>query len=528
MMIMADVEDCFAPMEESLLVDPIESKSLIEGLLDTLPRMFQGSGSSEAVLGSAIQCAFDALKKCGGKLSVFQTNLPMAGIGKLQNRDDPKIMGTDKEKQLFEPQEYFWSKMGQQCAVHGVSVDMYLFPNGYIDVATIGALSALTGGDIHMYSSFHTNKDGVKFANDLQRTLARTFGYDGLLRVRISNNLTIKDYYGNFYMKNATDVELAGIDSLKSFACSVAHTGKLDERQDCFVQAALLYTTSDGHRRVRVHNLSLGVASQLSMVFRHASMETTNCLLSRQMIQKSMTKPLNTIRSELSSLCSKILLSYRSNCATGSSPGQLILPESFKLFPLYALSMLKTRAFRSGRVGSSDLRVYSMRLINSIGVSELSTYLYPSFYDVTDMVDGVGETQPDNVVKLFPIIRASAIRIQPSRVYVAENGRHLFLFVGKDVPSQVIQGIFGVDSIQSIQLGTELPVVNHPHNAQLHKFIQYIRVLRPRFLHLSMCRQGLDTPTEIRFANLLIEDANFDNSSYIDYLCTIHRYEFIT
>jgi protein transport protein SEC24 len=324
-------------------------------------------------------------------------------------------------------------------------------------------------------------------------------------------------------MKNATDIELAGIDSLKSFACILKHEGKLDERQDVYIQAALLYTTSDGYRRVRVHNLSLGCASQLSLVFRQASMETTNCILARQMIQSAMTTSLPTIRGNLTNRCSNILYAYRSNCATGSSPGQLILPESFKLFPLYALSLLKTRAFRGGRIGSSDMRVYSMRLINSLGVGELSTYLYPTFYDCTDMIDGVGEIQDSGMVQLFPVIRASSIRIQSNRVYIAENGRHLFLFIGKDTPSDILMGLFGVGSLQEVPITTEVPTVSHPHNSQLRTFLRYLRQLRPRFLYINICRQQLDTPNEIRFANLLIEDTNFDNSSYVDYLCTIHR-----
>jgi protein transport protein SEC24 len=118
--------------------------------------------------------------------------LPNRGLGILQNRDDPKILGTDKENSLFEPQEFFWSKLGKEAAVNGVSVDMYLFPSGYIDVATVGSLAALSGGDIYMYSDFDANKQGMKFANDLQRALSRTFGFDALLRVRTSN--------GNFYL----------------------------------------------------------------------------------------------------------------------------------------------------------------------------------------------------------------------------------------------------------------------------------------------------------------------------------------
>ncbi|KAJ3332353.1 COPII coat Sec23p-Sfb3p heterodimer component, partial [Kappamyces sp. JEL0680] len=258
MMVVGDLLDVFSPLQEGLLVDPVASRPLVESLLDALPTMFGTNKVGDAALGSACKAGFEALKNFGGKMSVFQTMLPTTGEGVLKMRDDPKILGTDKEKSLFEPQEYFWTKLGQECAVNGVSIDLYLFPaSGYIDVATVGALSALSGGEVQLYSGFDANRQGIKFANDLQRSLARTFGYDALLRIRISNGLKIEDYLGNFFMKNATDIECAGIDSLKSFACVLKHEGKLDERQDSFVQAALLYTTADGHRRVRVHNLAL-------------------------------------------------------------------------------------------------------------------------------------------------------------------------------------------------------------------------------------------------------------------------------
>jgi protein transport protein SEC24 len=122
----------------------------------------------------------------GGKLSVFQTGMPTYGLGLLKPRDIQKILGTDQEKQLFESQEYFWKKLGQECAVNGVNVDTYFFPRDYIDLATLGAVSSLSGGDCFLYSQFDANYHGVKFANDLQRNLNRTFGYDSLLRVRVS------------------------------------------------------------------------------------------------------------------------------------------------------------------------------------------------------------------------------------------------------------------------------------------------------------------------------------------------------
>lgn len=57
---------------------------------------------------------------------------------------------------------------------------------------------------------------------------------------------------------------------------------------------------------------------------------------------------LKDVREQYTNVCTNVLTSYRKHCASASSPGQLILPESCKLFPIYALSLLKNKAFRGG------------------------------------------------------------------------------------------------------------------------------------------------------------------------------------
>lgn len=187
-MIVGDTEEVFSPIENGLLVDYIQSRNLIESLLTNLPTIFQNRVLDSAV-GAAAMAGLDALKKFGGKLSIFMTGLPQYGIGTLKNREDLKIIGTDKEKTLFEPQDYFWPKLGRDCALNGVNVDLYIFPTGYVDLASLGTVSSISGGDVYYYSGFDPNSGGIKFANDLQRSLSRTFGYDALLRIRTSNGM---------------------------------------------------------------------------------------------------------------------------------------------------------------------------------------------------------------------------------------------------------------------------------------------------------------------------------------------------
>ena len=49
--------------------------------------------------------------------------------------------GTEKEKSVLTPQCKDYNTLGQDCVGVGCSVDLFLFNNAYIDVATISQVS---------------------------------------------------------------------------------------------------------------------------------------------------------------------------------------------------------------------------------------------------------------------------------------------------------------------------------------------------------------------------------------------------
>jgi protein transport protein SEC24 len=97
----------------------------------------------------------------------------------------------------------------------------------------------------------------------------------------------------------------------------------------------------------------------------------------------------------------------------------------------------------------------------------------------------------------------------------------MFLFIGKDVLPEMLQNVFGCTELSDVT--PDIPVLSNMHNTQIRNAISYLQALRPRYMHLNICRQGLDQSVENRFANLLLEDRNFDNLSYVDYLIQVHR-----
>lgn len=145
------------PLLDGFLCNPEESEVVIDALMEQIPKMFVDTKETETILYPAIQAGLEALKasNCSGKLLVFNSSLPIAEApGKLKNRDDRKLLGTEKEKTVLVPQCTTYNTLGQECVQNGCSVDLFLFNNSYIDIATIGQVARLTGGEVYKYTYF--------------------------------------------------------------------------------------------------------------------------------------------------------------------------------------------------------------------------------------------------------------------------------------------------------------------------------------------------------------------------------------
>ncbi|KAI9308966.1 Sec23/Sec24 trunk domain-containing protein [Cunninghamella echinulata] len=518
MMVVSDIEEMFLPLSDGLFVDPQESKLVIEDLLDNLPLLFSKNKTSTSVFIPVVKGALMALKPNGGKLHIFHTSLPTSGPGALKNRDDVKLYGTDKEKQLFIPQNGDYHTLGIECVNEGVCIDLWLFPlQAYIDVCTLGVLSSLTGGDTHYFPDFNDRQYGGTFTFDLQHSLQREQGYNGALRLRCSNGLKIDDQYGNFYMTNSTDIELGGIDSDKSIAFSVGLDGKLPENKEAYLQCALLYTTQGGERRVRVHNLALSVSTSVSVIFKNSDFDTTINFIAKKAITNSITRGTETISNDLDKECIKILTAYRKHCASSAAPGQLILPESFKMLPLITLALKKSQVLRKDLSLTPDNRVYNMRRMKCMSIAGTMKWFYPTMVQL-DLLFIMNPEQP----LVWPLERLSYQRLKNNSIYFIDADDKRFIWIGSNTQASHLQGLFGVDRLDQINPQLEkLQYLDNDISARYNQLVDSLDNNRSSGAKLTIIRQGLDIENE--FVKLLVEDETFNQMCYVDYLCLIHK-----
>ena len=53
------------------------------------------------------------------------------------------------------------------------------------------------------------------------------------------------------YRRTMTDVDLAAVNADSSIAIELRHSDKLADNREAYLQFALVYTNSQGHRRIR-------------------------------------------------------------------------------------------------------------------------------------------------------------------------------------------------------------------------------------------------------------------------------------
>ena len=121
---------------------------------------------------------------------------------------------------------------------------------------------------MYKYTYFQSDLDGDRFISDLKRNVSRNIVFDAIMRVRTSTGVRPTDFFGSFYMSNTTDMELAALNCDMSLACEIKHDDKLTEEDGVYIQAALLYTSVSGKRRLRISNLSLNTCDNMGELYR--------------------------------------------------------------------------------------------------------------------------------------------------------------------------------------------------------------------------------------------------------------------
>ena len=557
MLVMGDVEDPFCPLAGGAFVTLASQADVaaVGALLDRVPEIFavgpaangkdpttaSAAGnavhnnvpvtSGESAGSAAVKAGVETLKAVGGgRLLTFLHSLPHKGALALKPRESGKPPSDRDPLDIMSPQGSTgkpFTQLARDAAQNQVCIDVFALTRSYVDLATISILSSSTGGSVYRYSPFSCSADTARFFDDLRWNLTRPGGLEAVGKLRVSAGLSVDEVIGSFSKAGQNDLVFPTINSDSTIFAKLLHDERLREGSNAYFQFATLYSTTAGQRRVRVHSMSLPVTRSLGSVFRGADLEVYMGYLARQAAAAMPGKTLVHVRDLIGKAATGTLVAYRKHCASSSSSsGQLILPESLKLVPLFCLGLSKLPCFRTD--ARADSRAVWLSRIASLPLDRLLPAVHPRLFRVSlDIVPNNSSTGNGSGAEQTPVpesLPLSAEHLESDGVYILENGYDIFLYFAREAPAHAVEQLLGTPSLHSIDPSTfaDLPQQENPLSKQTREVIAQLRRQRRSYMHMRLVVKG--HPHETLFHSALVEDRHvLSGMSYVEYLCYLHR-----
>lgn len=312
MLVVSDLEEPFLPIPGDLLVPLADCREGIESLLSKLQDMFVSTQNGTSAMGSALQAGHKLISAIGGKIVVLTASLPNLGAGKLESREDKKLLGTSKESQLLQTGNSFYKSFAVECSKNQVSVDMFLFSNSYQDVASLSNLPRYTGGQTWFYPGWNASRseDAIKFAREFSDHLSAEIALEAVMRVRATTGLRMQTFYGNFFNRSSDLCAFPAFPRDQGYVVEVAIDETLGKQFVC-MQTAVLHTTCNGERRIRVMTLALPTTQNLADVYASADQVAITTYFSHKAVEKALSGGLEQARDALQAKLTELLITFK-------------------------------------------------------------------------------------------------------------------------------------------------------------------------------------------------------------------------
>lgn len=473
---------------------------------------------------------------------------PARGIG---GGVSASTASTTKEKasNIFVPKRELrpvYSDLYRRCCTHGVAVNTFiaggLEHERKIELGALGYLPLYTGGQTFYYPAFSTRDYHNQMYYDLLRLFNGPVAFDCAFKIRVSRGLTVTRILcpwscvewesggagrdGSTFM-----VPFLGPESSMCFEINYTENQLDSSRNSIIVQTACAYTSWTGERRLRVSTRKLGMSNSLMTTFRHADIEPVVMGFARQMFLACIAEN-SKMRETIGKNLTDMLYSYRINAAINSPTGQLILPESLKLLPVYLTGLFKSKALRM--YYKDDERAAQLFSLLSAGSAKLSLGLYPivipihrSYTEIPreNLAKAGLPTEVENFVYVPHSIPSSGERITTDGIYLVDNGSTFYLYIGKDLKTSILEQIVAPDTDFSSAPVLSPPPSEDPENMG-NRILAIVNQLRLQkfnqgYQSVRLIRAGY--PPEAEFIWQLVEDRLGSEKGYVDFLCQLHR-----
>lgn len=253
-----------------MLVTLEDSFDIICQLLDNFAQYFSTPVNSaiDTAFVPAISSAFRICKHIGGRMLLFQVSHAIQKLPELQ----PKPTADQNIGDKFTSSNLFFSNQASDLAHSQISVDLFVFTIGkgvYKNLQTMSDIARYSSGNLYYYPDYEYYQSFLKFSNELYNCLTRSCAWEAVFRIRTSTGYNQTATLGNKLIKLRTNDLIAcpvidkdrmliyELDREVEMADKPERRRLMADQKHMFVQSALLYSTAEGERRIRVHNSAI-------------------------------------------------------------------------------------------------------------------------------------------------------------------------------------------------------------------------------------------------------------------------------
>jgi protein transport protein SEC24 len=181
----------------------------------------------------------------------------------------------------------------------------------------------------------------MKFAREFSEYLSSEIGLEAVLRVRATTGLRMSTFYGNFFNRSSDLCAFPAFPRDQAYVVEVAIDETVAKPVVC-LQAAVLHTTCNGERRIRVITVALPTTTNLADVYASADQQAVATFFSHKAVERALSSGLEPAREALQTKIIELLTTYRKELAGGSVSGSgLQFPANLRGLPVLFLALIK-------------------------------------------------------------------------------------------------------------------------------------------------------------------------------------------
>lgn len=400
-----------APIDE-LLISVDGNEESLRNCTNVIRKMNAESCMESSALHLALSYAQLLLSTSGGKLLLF--------LGE-SNPQDALQYSTET---MVNSQTNYYQQKAFELANCCVAVDLFVAASRYCCLYALGDLAKYTSGKVYFYPEMKQSQS-VKLRTELWTELTQETVWEAKFRLRVSRDWKVGLCYGHFIPYDAVMQALPVLDATQTLTFDLSLGVTLASSAFLHVQAAMLYTTSDGDRRIRVINSRFSLSHSLKEVYLSTDSEVIAALWAKRALNSMISSNRfeagqSYIKQQISALYSTYLL-FRT--AEDRDP--------LAFLPALTLGYLKLPLFNglvSGCKGyldhlDFDGACWQRYLIASFSPRSLSLMAYPRLYSLHSL------SQAEEMSPL-PLAKAS---LAPTGVYLLDAGSDMLIWIGKQV-----------------------------------------------------------------------------------------------